>query len=199
MYLLLEENFIRHIFNIKRIPNLITIGRIIFSVLLVFVKPFSIEFYIIYLIAILSDMIDGFLARKFKVTSLFGSKLDSIADFILFLVIWTSIISSVAFSKMYWFSFIAVLCLRIISLIICYIKFHHMAILHSYMNKFVGFMCIAIPFIINSNYFNIFIWLIILVAVLSVMEEIIIHFLSSKLNTDIKGLFALIRNLHLKN
>jgi len=194
MYLFLEENFIRHLFNIKRIPNLITIGRIICSVLLIFFKSISIEFYVIYLIAILSDMIDGFLARKFKVTSLLGSKLDSIADFILFLVIWTSIITFVTFTKMFWYSFVAVFILRIISIFFCFIKFHHLAILHTYMNKLVGLLCIAIPFVIESSYFTRYIWMIIFVAILSVMEEIIIHFLSSKLNTDIKGLFALIRN-----
>lgn len=48
----------------KNIANYISISRIVMSVLLIITKTFSIPFYIIYLYCGLSDMIDGFFARK---------------------------------------------------------------------------------------------------------------------------------------
>ena len=44
--------------------NIITILRIICSIFILFYLPFSIEFYILYLLAGLTDMIDGTVARK---------------------------------------------------------------------------------------------------------------------------------------
>ena len=66
----------------KNIANYISISRIVMSVLLIIIKTFSIPFYIIYLYCGLSDMIDGFFARKYKITSEMGAKIDSIADIV---------------------------------------------------------------------------------------------------------------------
>ena len=66
----------------KNIANYISISRIIMSIALLIPKIFSITFYIIYIYCGLSDILDGFLARKYKITSEFGAKIDSIADMI---------------------------------------------------------------------------------------------------------------------
>lgn len=67
---------------IKLIVNLITINRIIFSFILlsIFNKINKYIFIISLIILFLTDFIDGFLARKFMVQSLFGSSLDTVAD-----------------------------------------------------------------------------------------------------------------------
>ena len=62
--------------------NVITGLRILVSAVLVFCPVFSPIFYVLYLIAGLSDMVDGIIARKTNSVSEFGSKFDSIADFI---------------------------------------------------------------------------------------------------------------------
>lgn len=59
--------------------NIITGFRILFSVALFFVLPFSTFFYIIYLSADFTDMIDGTVARITGKASDIGSKFDSIA------------------------------------------------------------------------------------------------------------------------
>lgn len=62
--------------------NIITGCRILCSVLLFFFPAFSPQFYALYLISGFTDMIDGTVARKTNTDSEFGSKLDTIADFI---------------------------------------------------------------------------------------------------------------------
>ncbi len=62
--------------------NAITGLRILVSVVLLLCPVFSPNFYALYLIAGLSDMADGIIARKTNSVSEFGSRFDSIADFV---------------------------------------------------------------------------------------------------------------------
>ena len=62
--------------------NAITGLRILMSVVLLLSPVFSLFFYALYLIAGLSDMADGIIARKTNTVSEFGSRFDSIADFV---------------------------------------------------------------------------------------------------------------------
>ena len=61
--------------------NAISIFRIAASIVLLFGPVFSPAFYACYIMAGLSDMLDGFVARKTNTASRFGAKLDTIADY----------------------------------------------------------------------------------------------------------------------
>ena len=62
--------------------NVITGLRILVSAVLVFCPVFSQIFYVLYVTCGLSDMVDGIIARKTNSVSEFGSRFDSIADFV---------------------------------------------------------------------------------------------------------------------
>ena len=62
--------------------NAITGLRILVSMGLLFSQVFSPIFYGLYLVAGLSDIADGIIARKTNSVSEFGSRFDSIADFV---------------------------------------------------------------------------------------------------------------------
>ena len=62
--------------------NIITIIRILCSIVLLFCPAFSSTFYAFYITAGISDMVDGWVARKTNTVSEFGSKLDTVADII---------------------------------------------------------------------------------------------------------------------
>lgn len=66
--------------SIKTIPNLISSLRFVGSVSLLFFSLESSTFWIIYLLCGISDMLDGFIARRLNATTDIGSRLDSIAD-----------------------------------------------------------------------------------------------------------------------
>ena len=66
----------------KSVANYISISRIVISLALLITKPLSPIFLFIYLIIGLSDILDGYIARKTCSTSKLGEKLDSMADMI---------------------------------------------------------------------------------------------------------------------
>ena len=63
--------------------NLITILRILASVALLFCPALSPAFFAVYIFAGVTDMLDGFVARRTGTVSDLGAKLDTIADFAL--------------------------------------------------------------------------------------------------------------------
>ena len=64
----------------KRIPNIITALRILGAICLLFSDPASVAFWVIYGLCGISDMLDGYLARKLHAESKTGAVLDSVAD-----------------------------------------------------------------------------------------------------------------------
>lgn len=62
--------------------NIITFIRILLSFILLFCPTFSPAFFVLYIAAGVSDMIDGAVARKTETVSEFGSRLDTGADFV---------------------------------------------------------------------------------------------------------------------
>jgi len=79
----------------SNIPNILTIGRVlsipIFVVALIMGRRF--EGVLIYIIAAITDLLDGYIARKLDQTSEFGAFLDPVADK---LMVSTSLILLVA-------------------------------------------------------------------------------------------------------
>ena len=71
----------------KNIPNIITISRIISLVLgfIFFIKDNIVVSLILYIYGAVSDMIDGYLARKLDAYSKMGQYLDAISDKLYFL------------------------------------------------------------------------------------------------------------------
>ena len=64
----------------KRIPNIITTLRFLGATCLLLCNPAGTAFWVIYGLCGLSDMMDGYLARKLHAESKTGAVLDSMAD-----------------------------------------------------------------------------------------------------------------------
>ena len=72
----------------KHLANIITLSRAVVSVLLLLFDVRSSAFTALYIFCGISDMADGFLARKLQISSKFGAVLDSVSDAV-FLIICT--------------------------------------------------------------------------------------------------------------
>ena len=126
-------------------PNKLSFIRIIFSLLLFFTKPLSYLFFIIYLICSISDVLDGYVARKYNLVTDFGAKLDSIADMTMFLSLIIVLLPVLNFTLEIYVLILIIVILKIASAIYCYIKFKKLSTIHSYLNKITGLLIILIP------------------------------------------------------
>ena len=66
--------------RVKHIPNIITILRFLGAVCLLLCNPAGAAFWVIYGLCGISDMVDGYLARRLHAESKTGAVLDSVAD-----------------------------------------------------------------------------------------------------------------------
>jgi len=132
----------RFIFNMA---NIITGIRIICSVALLLCSVFSPEFYTLYIIAGVSDMIDGEVARKTGTVSEFGSKFDTAADFVFVVVCLIKVVPAIQAPTwlIVWIIVIAVI--KVINLISGYIMRKEIVVLHTEMNKVTGMLLFVLP------------------------------------------------------
>ena len=125
--------------------NIITCIRIICSIVLIFVEPFSIPFFTLYLLAGFTDMIDGTIARKTATVSEFGSKLDTAAD-ILFVVVCAIRILPMLDIENWLFFWIGIIGLiKIINIISGIVVQKRFVAVHSTVNKIVGALLFVLP------------------------------------------------------
>ena len=136
----------------KNIANYITISRIILSILLLATKAFSIPFYIIYIYCGISDMLDGLIARKSKIESELGARLDSVADIIFVIVSMIKIIPIMNLSKVIIIWLVLIILIKIVNVICSYIYYKKIVFPHTIANKITGLIIFITPFIIvNIN------------------------------------------------
>ena len=101
--------------------NLITAIRILCSVALLFCAALSPWFYALYITAGVSDMVDGWVARKTNTVSDFGSKLDTVAD-ILFVTVCLVKLLPVLHLPVWIYVWVAVIaCIKVFNIVYDYV------------------------------------------------------------------------------
>ncbi|MCL2094340.1 MAG: CDP-alcohol phosphatidyltransferase family protein, partial [Treponema sp.] len=65
-------------------PNILSISRIIFSPIIFFIKDNKYLLFSVLLFIGLTDVLDGYIARKYKKQTIIGAWLDSISDFVFY-------------------------------------------------------------------------------------------------------------------
>lgn len=173
----------------KTVPNILSLSRIMLCIILVFVKPLSGTFYIIYLYCGLSDILDGFIARKTGAASRFGEKLDSIADLIMAVVLLVLLYPVINPGKeiAIWITLIGIV--RLMSVIVALKKFKTFAILHTYGNKITGLALFLFPVLLLLIPMTMLMYLICIIASASAIEEFIIQLTSHQLQANRKSIF----------
>ena len=129
----------------KYIANIITICRILGSVLLLFFPAFSAEFYIIYITCGFSDMIDGTIARKTNSTSEFGSKIDTAADLTFVTAALIKILPTINAPGWLWVWGAVIALIKISNIIWGYASKKQFVSLHTAMNKITGLLLFLLP------------------------------------------------------
>ena len=125
--------------------NIITGIRIVLSIVLLFCPAFSPAFFMFYIVAGASDMIDGAVARKTDTVSEFGSRLDTIADivFVVVCLIKVLLVLDIPIWLYIWIAIIALI--KVANIAVGYIRQKEFISVHSMMNKVTGALLFVFP------------------------------------------------------
>ncbi len=170
----------------KLIANYISIARTFFIFVLFLVKPLSIEFYFIYFLCGMSDIMDGYIARKTDTVSDFGAKLDSVADLSMVIVVCIILFPIINITANIFYWIILIILIRVLSMITVFVKYKTFGILHTIGNKITGIMLFLFPVIIKSE---MLIYVLCSIASMSAVEEFIIHIVSKELHVNRMSIF----------
>ena len=125
--------------------NTITFFRIAAGIILLFCPVFSPAFYVFYIVAGVSDMLDGFVARKTDTVSKLGARLDTMADFVLVVVCLIKLLPVLRIPAwLYiWIGIIALI--KVINIISGFVVQKRFVTVHSVMNKATGALLFLLP------------------------------------------------------
>ena len=134
----------------KTFANIITGVRILCSIALLLCPAFSPSFYILYLAAGLTDMIDGPVARKAGTVSELGAKLDTAADFVFVAVCLWKLLPSLVVPLWLWVWIVLIALIKIINIISGYVIQKKYVANHTVMNKVTGVLLFLLPLMLQG-------------------------------------------------
>lgn len=185
--------------DMRWIPNALTLLRCLCAALLPLLGVESIAFIVVYVTAGVTDALDGFLARRWRTATRFGSSFDSLAD-----MLFTLTLLYVLMTFLHWPSWLTIwivilAMLKVMTLIIGWLRYRQVAFLHTVLNKLSGLVIFVAPmFIIQTRAATTGIVAGIVacvvactIASIASLEELTITIASPKLHPDIRSLVSL--------
>ncbi|MDC8003763.1 CDP-alcohol phosphatidyltransferase family protein [Aureisphaera galaxeae] len=143
------------------------------------------------LISFLTDAIDGFLARKFKITSARGSQLDSLGDQITLIV---AIVGLFRFESTFLLKHLLLLLIvfipYILQMIIAFFKYGKATAFHTYLAKLSAI--VQATFILWLLFFGpqyALFYIMLIIGVLETIEEITLIFMYPQWVEGVKGIY----------
>lgn len=147
-------------------------------------------------VSFFTDLIDGYLARKYKVNSVFGARLDSIGDDLTMLAgIAGLFVFKMEFLKDHWVSVGILLALFLIQTVSALIRYGKISSFHTYLAKtaaiFQG-MFLILLFILPDP-LPILFYAAAALTMLDLIEEIVLVVLLPQWKVNIKGLYWVLK------
>ena len=155
----------------KRIPNLLSASRIALCLPLLLVDAMTVPFWVLYVIAGTTDMLDGFLARRWDVESKFGARLDNLADFVFVLAVGYKLFLWLKLPAMLWMMIGLIALVKTINAINVYVINHSIEFLHTKANKLTGLLLFLGVMTIGQSYFIPVAWAIACIALFAAIQE----------------------------
>ena len=124
----------------KPLPNAISELRFLGAVCLLFFGVESCAFWAIYFVCGLSDMADGYLARKLGCETKTGALLDSLADLAFVICCCFKLIPALAFPKWLWIWGGVIVAIKVINQISALAMYKKCVFPHTIANKMTGFL-----------------------------------------------------------
>jgi len=185
--------------NIYNIPNLLSLYRLLAVPVLAYVVYLEKEnlFFYWFLFNMFTDALDGFIARKFNMQTKLGAKLDSTADFAMYLLVMYAFMQlKWEYLEPYKISFYIIFFYYLFIDIFALIKFKEIASLHLYISKVNGiiqgfFFLLLFTVGFNEVYYR----LMFVLATYSFIENMYFLIKLKKMQTGLKGIYWYKKNI----
>lgn len=131
----------------RYLPHLLTGSRFLWSAGLLLFPTDSLPFWRLYLLCGVSDMLDGWLARRLHAGSAFGARLDSAADFCFTLVLLARFLPLLRGRGVLWACCGVVCLLRLAAAVTVRRRFGRWGFFHTLSSKATGallFLCLPL-------------------------------------------------------
>lgn len=125
--------------------NAFTISRLVLSPSLLFLPPFSAPFTAAYLYCGMSDMADGYIARKTHTESETGAKLDSIADLVFAAICALKILPRIHLDTWLWMWIALIALTKTANIISVFARYKSFSMPHTMANRITGALLFALP------------------------------------------------------
>ena len=124
----------------KHLPNFITALRLLGALGLLFSDVGGVAFWLIYFVCGLSDMVDGFIARKLHCESKTGALLDSLADLAFVVCCCIKLIPVLILPHWLWFLGAVIVVIKVINQIPAMVMYKKCLFPHTIANKAAGLL-----------------------------------------------------------
>lgn len=124
----------------KHIPNTITTLRLLGAICLLLCNPADAVFWVIYGLCGISDMLDGYLARKLHAESKAGAILDSVADIGFVICVAIRLLPIMQIPTWLWIWAGVIVTIKIINQVSALIFYKRFSFPHTKANKLTGLL-----------------------------------------------------------
>lgn len=180
------------------VPNLLSAYRILAFpfIFVIALLKFESLFAILLILNLITDILDGWIARRFNMQTEFGARLDSIADFgTYFLAFMGVFIFKISDFGPHIFIFITFISLFVFTQLISLMKFKRMSSLHLYSWKIGGYIQGAFfTFLFTLGFSVLFFYIAMIWGILSFLEHIAIQLISRNMESNQKGIYWILKN-----
>lgn len=155
-------------------PNILSLLRIALCLPLLLVDAMTVLFWVIYVIAGTTDMLDGFLARRWGVGSKFGARLDSLADLVFVFAVGYKLFPYLKMPDTLWMMITLISLAKTFNVIsLCVVKHRqrHSLFLHTQANKLTGVLLFVGMMTVGQSYFIPFAWIVACIALFAAIQE----------------------------
>jgi len=143
-----------------------------------------------------TDLIDGYLARKFKVATIQGSRLDSLGDDLtVFVALIGMFVFKANFAREVFFILLILFFLLLVQTVFALVRYKKVTSFHTYLAKFSallqGVFFITLFIVPEPSYF--LFYLTAICTGIEVIEEIILVGLLPRWTANVKGIFWVLK------
>ncbi len=189
--------------RIFTIPNLLSFYRFLsFPFILWFIIGDKETLFVIFIIInLITDALDGYLARKLDQETEFGARLDSTADKLTYALAITGIfVFKLEELRPHLFVFYIFIILGVTYLVHSFIKFGRISSLHTYATKIGGYMQGVFFFVLFIyDFIPIFFYIVMIWGIISILEMIVIQLIIPEMRSNVKGLYWVLKDRSAKD